>query len=368
MYKSLFHLERHPFELSPDPEFLLPTEPHNEALALMYHGIRRHKGIVVVTGEVGTGKTLLLHCLLRELRDSKDVATVYLASTLLTPAEFLRYVLADLGYPSFHKDKGELLFDLSRILIARGQQGLTTVVIVDEAHNLGAELLEEIRMLTNLETPEMKLLQVMLVGQPELDAKLDEPQFRALKQRVSLRGSLRMLNEEETHRFIEHRLRLAGLATSPSGLFPKPTVERVFSYSGGTPRLINAICENSLLLAYSAHSRTVTPEMVDEAAQDLRLPCSATGTDFGAKDDSAPAMAVAGQSVPPRREVGPTLKVEDALPVVAGGERRVDERWIAPACELPKFLTQPYVPSRIKLGVCAVGVVMALLLLIKVTT
>ena len=172
MYKSFFNLTRNPFELTPDPEFLFSTKRHNEALAALYYGVRRHKGFVVLTGEVGTGKTLLLRCLLQLFKQSKDVAYAYVFNSRLEPTEFLQYVLSDLGLTTRGKNKSELLLELGQFLISRSTQKQTTVLIVDEAHHLSADILEEVRLLTNLETTDDKLLQILLVGQPELDQKL----------------------------------------------------------------------------------------------------------------------------------------------------------------------------------------------------
>src|SRR5579862_5817357 len=208
MYKAFFNLKRTPFELTPDPSFLFPTKRHNEALAALYYGVRRHKGFVVLTGEVGTGKTLLLRCLLQLLKQSKDVAYAYVFSSRLSPTEFLQYILNDFGLPTAGKNKGELLFDLCNFVVNRGLKGLTTVLIVDEAHHLSAEALEEVRLLTNLETAEHKLLQIVLVGQPELDEKLDSSKLTQLKQRIAIRSHLEPLDHEDTRGYIESRLRL----------------------------------------------------------------------------------------------------------------------------------------------------------------
>jgi general secretion pathway protein A len=178
MYKAFYSLKRHPFEITPDPSFLFPTGKHNEALAALYYGVRRHKGFVVLTGEVGTGKTLLLRCLLQSLRQSKDVAYAYIFNGRLSPVEFLQYIVSDLGLPGTSKNKGELLLQIAHYVISRSQKHLTTVLVVDEAHHLSSEILEEIRLLTNLETADEKLLQILLVGQPELDDKLDSPGLR----------------------------------------------------------------------------------------------------------------------------------------------------------------------------------------------
>jgi len=190
MYKAFYSLKRNPFEITPDPSFLFPTKRHNEALAALYYGVRRRKGFVVLTGEVGTGKTLLLRCLLQLFKQSNDVAYAYVFNGLLSPTEFLQYITADLGLPAASQNKSELLLQLANYLIARSQKKLTTVLVVDEAHHLSADILEEIRLLTNLETTHEKLLQILLVGQPELNDKLDSVELRQLKQRVALRSQL----------------------------------------------------------------------------------------------------------------------------------------------------------------------------------
>ena len=271
MYKAFFNLAKNPFDLTPDPAFLFSTKRHNEALAALYYGVRRHKGFVVVTGEVGTGKTLVLRCLLQLLRQSTDVAYAYLFNSLLSPAEFVQYILADFGLPSSGKNKGEMLFELSQFLIARGAKKLTTVLIVDEAHHLSAEILEEIRLLTNIETANDKLLQIVLVGQPELDDKLDSVGLRQLKQRIALRAGLDALNLSETKGYIERRLQVAGNDSQAAMLFPPQAIEMVYRKSRGFPRLINTICENALITAYARQIKNVTPGIVQSVAEELRL-------------------------------------------------------------------------------------------------
>src|SRR5271170_2521417 len=219
MYKKFFKLARNPFDLTPDPTCFVPTKRHNEALAALYYGIRRHKGFVVLTGEVGTGKTLLLRCLLRLLKESKDVAYAYLFNGRLSPTEFLQYILSDFGLETTGKNKSDLLFDLGKFLVARGSKKMTTVLIVDEAHHLSADILEEVRLLSNLETEDDKLLQIVLVGQPELDDKLESVGLRQLKQRISIRTHLDSLDATDVERYIQHRLQIAGGTTRPDSLF-----------------------------------------------------------------------------------------------------------------------------------------------------
>jgi general secretion pathway protein A len=270
MYKSFYKLSRNPFEISPDPSFLFPTRRHNEALAALYYGVRRHKGFVVLTGEVGTGKTLLVRCLLQLLKGS-DVAYAYVFNSHLSSFEFLQYTSADLGLRTLGKSKAGLLLELGAFLVNRHQKRLTTVLVADEAHHLSAEVLEEIRLLTNLETTNGKLLQILLVGQPELDEKLDAVELRQLKQRIALRSHLEPLDMQETIGYIQRRLQLAGASYLMGEIFPQQTVAEVQRYSQGIPRLINTICENALITAFARQLGSIPPEIIQEVASDLRL-------------------------------------------------------------------------------------------------
>jgi general secretion pathway protein A len=270
MYKAFYNLKRNPFEITPDPSFLFPTRRHNEALAALYYGVRRHRGFVVMTGEVGTGKTLLVRCLLQLLNQS-DIAYAYVFNGRLSPLEFLQYVAADFGLTSAGKNKGELLLMLSNFVISRHQKRLTTVLVVDEAHHISAEILEEIRLLTNLETTQQKLLQILLVGQPELDEKLDSTELRQLKQRIALRSQLQPLDLEETRGYIHRRLLVAGADPNAPPLFPQETIAAVHRHSRGIPRLINTVCENALIGAYARQAWSVTPDIIEEIATDFRL-------------------------------------------------------------------------------------------------
>jgi general secretion pathway protein A len=269
MYKAFYNLKRNPFEITPDPSFLFVTKNHNEALAALYYGVRRRKGFVVITGEVGTGKTLLVRCLLKVLNRA-SVSYAYVFNPRLGATEFLEYIAGDFGLSTASKSKSELLLRLSNYLIARHQKKLTTVLVVDEAHHLSAELLEEIRLLTNLETPDQKLLQILLVGQPELDEKLDSIDLRQLKQRIAMRSHLGALDLEETAGYVHCRLQVAG-RTSGEDLFPPETIAELHRQSRGIPRLINTLCENALVQGYAIQSKVITPKIIAEIAADFRL-------------------------------------------------------------------------------------------------
>jgi len=271
MYETAFGLTHKPFDLTSDPSYFVPTKHHNEALAALYYGVRHHKGFVVLTGEVGTGKTLLLRCLLRLVKESADVVCAYICNGRLSPTEFLQYILASFGLAGSGKNKSDLLLDLGHFLASRGSRKLTTVLIVDEAHQLSTDILEEVRLLSNLETDDDKLLQIVLVGQPELNETLDSPQLRQLKQRVAVRAHLGSLDADEVERYVQLRLQLAGGNHRPNPLFPAQTIAAVYWYSRGLPRLINTICDNALVTAYAKRIPSVTPDLIREIAKEFRL-------------------------------------------------------------------------------------------------
>jgi type II secretory pathway predicted ATPase ExeA len=270
MYKNFYRLTRNPFEISPDPFFFCATPRHNEALAILSYGVLRRKGFVVVTGEVGTGKTLLIRCLLDALTRNQ-VAFAFVYNPVLSVSDFLSHVLADLGLPSSARPKSEMLSRLNNYLIERSRRGGITALVIDEAQLLSWELLEEIRLLTNLETSQHKLLQIVLVGQPELDRKLDSQELRQLKQRVGMRCSLEPLESEELKGYIHHRLELAGANSRGVSIFSNEAIDVIHKFSLGIPRLVNVLCENSLILGYGGLVKQITPEIVQEVAKDLRL-------------------------------------------------------------------------------------------------
>src|SRR3984893_740151 len=269
MYKTFYGFERNAFDITPDPFFYFPTSRHNEALANLAYGIQRRRGFVVVTGEVGTGKTLLVRCLL-DLLNRVHIAFAYVFNPRLSAREFLQHVACDLRIATDARNKTELLQDLHMFLIERYRAGSTTVLVIDEAQLLSWDLLEEIRLLGNLETAQEKLLQIIFVGQPELDRKVDSPRLRQLKQRIGLRCHLEPLRQEEARNYIQRRLVLAGYRGDVD-LFPEPIVTAIYQHSRGIPRLINAICENALICGCAKRARTINEEIVQEVASDLHL-------------------------------------------------------------------------------------------------
>jgi general secretion pathway protein A len=270
MYKEFYKLRLNPFEITPDPAFLLFTRRHQEALIALYYGVQQRKGIVVLTGGVGTGKTLLIRCLLRMVEDC-DIARAYVFNSRLSTPEFLHYVASEFGLATSGKTKGELLQDLRGYLVARHQRKLMAMIVVDDAQDLSIELLEEIRLLTNLETEKEKLLQILLVGQPELDEKLDSFELRQLKQRIALRSHLEPFSLEETNSYIRHRLQRASASSKARDLFADEAIKSVYRYSRGVARLVNTICENALINAFARQLPSVPPDIIDEVAKDLRL-------------------------------------------------------------------------------------------------
>jgi general secretion pathway protein A len=271
MYEDFFGLSASPFELSPDPFFLFPSEKSKEALASITFAINRRKGFVVMTGEVGTGKTMMLRCLF-ELWEREQIPFAYFIGPRLSTVDFLTYITLELGITVAEPTKGNLLRALYSFLLAQFERGLTTVLIIDEAHQIPRRVLEEIRLLTNFETAQQKLVQILLVGQPELDAKLDSPELRSLKQRIAVRCRLEPLSEEEVRDYIFRRLEIAGAAPSQaSAIFPAETIRAVSHYSMGIPRLVNNICDQALIAACTQQGRTVSVAMIEEIANHFRL-------------------------------------------------------------------------------------------------
>src|SRR5262249_26914015 len=244
MYLTFYGLKEKPFNATPDPKFLFLTPAHREALAQLIYGVQENKGFMVLTGEVGTGKTTLLHTLLK--RVDGNTAVAFLTNSTLPFDDVVAYMLEDFGISKAGSSRVERLVALNQFLIERRRAGQNTVLILDEAQNLTPETLEQVRLLSNFETPTDKLLQILLVGQPELKAKLQLPELRQLKQRIGLRCTIRPLTPEEVHEYIRSRLRVAGAADVR--LFTDPAVGRIAEYSGGIPRLVNIVADHCLLV------------------------------------------------------------------------------------------------------------------------
>ena len=268
MYNEFFGLRSDPFRVNPDPSFLYASACHREALAVLVYAVQERKGFAVLTGEVGTGKTTVLNAVLAKL--PATVKTAYLFNTRLSVDDFFTYLLDELELP--HPEplrKSTALQLLNTHLIERLERGLQTLLILDEAQHLSVDLLEEIRMLSNLETPQSKLLQILLVGQPELKKTLERPDLRQLRQRVELIHELEPLSVLETVQYVPARLRVAGHGTG--NLFEDSALHSLYRYTRGIPRIINVLADGALLAAYSAGERRVTDKRVHEVARDLNL-------------------------------------------------------------------------------------------------
>jgi general secretion pathway protein A len=268
MYNAFFGFAENPFNLSPDPSFLYRSAQHEEVLANLVYGVQSRKGFIVLSGEVGTGKTTMLECL-RDFLASQRVAYASLFNSRLTPEQFFEMVAYDFDLRCSRTSKTEVLFALNQMLLDRANIGRNTVLIVDEAHNLEWEVLEEIRLLGNLENRRGKLLQIVLAGQQELDRKMEAPEYRQLKQRIALRCVLKPMDIEESVAYINSRLAVAGMTDQQ--VFPPDLLAEIHYRAQGIPRLINAVCDNLLLTAFAMETKVATLEMLDEVTTDMRL-------------------------------------------------------------------------------------------------
>jgi type II secretory pathway predicted ATPase ExeA len=268
MYKKFFGLRDSPFNVNPDPRYLYLTRHIQEALACLIYGIQTRKGFVLLTGEVGTGKTTVINKLLEWSRQ-EQVSTAFMFNPRLSETEFFDYMMADFGIACDSTMKSRTLMKLNQWLLDQHQKGNRAVLIVDEAQNLSTEMLEEIRLLTNLETSTEKLLQIVLAGQPELEDKLNDPQLRQLRQRITLWAKTRPLTLLETHGYVKERLRIAG--SKGEEIFTPEAIEAVHRHANGIPRIVNLLCEHALISAFVEHCTTVSEKMVDEVARDFDL-------------------------------------------------------------------------------------------------
>lgn len=269
MYNAYFGFRENPFNLSPDPAFLYRSEQHEEALANLIYGVQSRKGFIVLTGEVGTGKTTLLECL-RDHLDAQGIEFAFIFNSRINAKQFFEMIAYDLDLRCDRTSKTDVLFALNHLLIQQANENRTTVLIVDEVHNLEWEVLEEIRLLGNLENPKIgKLIQIIMSGQPEFDEKLDSRDLRQLKQRIVLRTHLKPFSVSDTAHYINSRMSKAGMPNQR--VFLPALMTEIHERTQGIPRLINAICDNLLLTCFALTTREATAEMLDEVCADMRL-------------------------------------------------------------------------------------------------
>lgn len=268
MYKRFYGLRENPFNVNPDPRYLYKMQSTEEALACLTYGIQTRKGFILLTGEVGTGKTTLLNQLLDWLHQER-VATAFIFNSRLSVNQLFDYMMADFGLAGEARLKSQFLMRLNQWLLDRYRAGENTVLIIDEAQNLAPQVLEEIRLLTNLETASEKLLQIVLAGQPELERKLNQPQLRQLRQRITLRARTRALTLEECHGYVNERLRIGGGSEEP--IFSPEAIASIHAFSRGIPRVVNLLCEHALISGFVDQQRPIGPGIIEEVAREFEL-------------------------------------------------------------------------------------------------
>jgi general secretion pathway protein A len=273
MYNDYYSFAKKPFNITPNPEFLFLSDNHKEVFAHLLFGIRNHSGFIEVTGEVGTGKTTVLRTLLNQL-DNEDHRLAFVFNPALSALELLQTINREFGIRADSSSRSELQTALNQFLLQENRAGRTVVLVIDEAQNLQAEVLEEIRLLSNLETETDKLVQIILVGQPELAATLARPELRQLSQRITVRYHLRPMLATDTADYINHRLRVAGYHGTE--LFDARAVKAIYRYSRGFPRLINVLCDRALLVGYTQDRRRITPGLIRQAVRELQQDTQST--------------------------------------------------------------------------------------------
>lgn len=263
MYLQFYGLNEFPFSVTPDPHFLYFTRHHKEAYDLLLYGIQSRKGFMELTGEVGSGKTTLCRAILSAL--GPDVHTALVVNPALTGSQLLRAMLHDFGLPSSNRDRLASIESLNRFLLEKNRSGQNVALFIDEAQNLSPELMEQVRLLSNLETDQHKLIQIVLCGQPELKERLGRPDLRQLRQRISIRYHVPPLTFDDTLQYIKHRLEVAGNNGGVS--FDSKAVRLVYRYSDGSPRLINSVCDAALLAGYAVGARQIDARCMERAIQ-----------------------------------------------------------------------------------------------------
>lgn len=265
MYLEFYGLKKRPFDMTPDPAFFFPSQRHSEALSSLIYAVKEKRGFVVITGEIGSGKTTVCRTLLQKLDPAAKVAVI--TNTTLTARQLLEAVCVQFGLPTEKHNKVSLLSKLNRFFLEQNDAGNTVVLIVDEMQNLSVKALEEIRLISNMETDTQKLVQIMLLGQPELRDKLARADLEQLRQRISLRYHLSSLDRDETRCYVEHRLTIAG--DEGRIKFTKGALESLYEFSGGVPRLINVVCDQALLMGYLRETRRIDESIVREIAAEF---------------------------------------------------------------------------------------------------
>lgn len=269
MYEQFYNLKEKPFNMNPDSKYFFPSERHTEALSSLLYSIEDRKGFSVVTGEIGSGKTTVCRALLNKLEIGTKTALI--TNTHLTPKQLLCSILEELEVPfQYNWSKTKLLSCLNKFLIEQISLNFNVILIIDEAQNLNAKTLEEIRMLSNLETEREKLIQIILLGQPELEDKLESKELEQLKQRITIYYHIFPLDGDETEEYIRHRLKIAG-HNGDGLMFDNSALKQIHNYSGGVPRLINSICDRALLTGYINEKWGINKHKVKEIAGELRI-------------------------------------------------------------------------------------------------
>lgn len=266
MYLEIFGLNEYPFRLTPDPAFLYLSRQHSQAASYMDSTVLLTDSFVIITGEIGSGKTTLIEKFLSEI-DHDEIVTARIFQTQVTPVQFLQSVLVEFGFSPFKKRKAELLKMMKDFLRAQHEDGRRVVIVVDEAQNLSRNVLEEIRLLSGIETQKEKVLSVILAGQPELEEVLDSPQMEQLRQRTRLRYHLKALTPDESREYIEHRLKVAG--ATREGIFDDDCFPVIFRYTGGIPRLINTLCDTALICCFADNTSKVDVAQIENAVKEL---------------------------------------------------------------------------------------------------
>ena len=267
MFKKFYGFEKEPFNITPDPDFLYLSDSHREALAQLTYGIETKKGFILITGEVGVGKTTIINAFLRDLATTEAI-TAFIFNTKISRLLFFQRICYDLGLSKPY-NKEEFLVMLNHFLMKCHARNKGPVVfIVDEAHNLDDDLLEEVRLLLNLETAKEKLLQIVLSGQVELWKRLTKPNLRQLRQRIVLQHKIKPLNEQDMRGYIDTRIKIAG---GKDNIFDEKALKYIFRYSQGIPRLINVICTHALISGYATGKNVISPNIIKEIANDLEL-------------------------------------------------------------------------------------------------